>query len=80
MTDHQYLELMLALTRKLTDAANDHGLQSEPYKSVLTEIAISAIRFNRSRRRQAWYRRASIVVLACVLAWGFYMILQFLNI
>jgi len=80
MTDHQYLELQLALTKKLTDAAEEHGLQSDPYKAVLTEIAICALRFNRSRRRQAWYRLASIVVLACVLAWGFYMILQRLNI
>ena len=80
MTDHQYLELQLALTKKLTDAAEEHGLQSDPYKAVLTEIAICALRFNRSRRRQAWYRLASIVVLACVLAWGFYMILQRLKI
>jgi len=80
MTDHQYLELQLALTKKLTDAADEHGLQSDHYKAVLTEIAICAVRFNRSRRRQAWYRLASLVVLACVLAWGFYMMLQMLEI
>jgi len=80
MTDHQYLELMLAFTRKLADAANDQGLESDAYKAVLTEIAITAIRFNRSRRRQAWYRLASIVLLLCVLAWGFYMMLHLLKI
>jgi len=80
MTDHQYLKHMLDLTVRLTNACENDGYGSDAYNSVREDIANFAVKFNRSRRRQAWYRLASIVVLACVLAWGFYMILQRLNI
>jgi len=80
MTDRKYLEHMLDLTVRLTDACENEGYGSDAYNAVRVEIADFAVKFNRSRRRQAWYRLASLVVLACVLAWGFYMMLQLLKI
>jgi len=80
MTDHEYLEKMILLTTRLTDACNNFGLRSDEYNAVLEDIAISAARFNRSRRRRNWWTRASIILLLCVLAWGFYKILQYLEI
>jgi len=80
MTDHEYLEEMIHLTTRLTDACNNFGLRSNEYNAVLKEIAVSAARFNRSRLRRNWLTKASIILLLCVLAWGFYKILRYLEI
>lgn len=80
MTDHEYLEEMIHLTTRLTDACNNFGLRSDEYNAVLKEIAASAAKFNRSRRSRYWLTKASIVLLLCVLAWGFYKMLQYLEI
>ena len=80
MNDRQYLKHMLDLTVRLTKACEDDGYGSDAYNEVLVDIANFAVKFNNSRRRQAWYHLASIVVLACVLAWGFYLVLQLLKI
>lgn len=49
MTDSEYLEEMIVLTTRLTDASNNFGLRSPEYNAVLKEISASAARFNRSR-------------------------------
>ncbi len=79
MTDHQYLKEMLDLTVKLTNACEKDGYGSDAYNAVLVEIANSAVKFNHSRCRRDWYIKASIFLLLCVLAWAFYMILQWLK-
>ena len=80
MTDQQFLKRMLDLTEKLARASSARPYDPDAYNAVLDEIRESSAKFNRIRRRQAWYRRASIVVLACVLAWSFYKVLCWLKI
>lgn len=79
MTDTEYLREMLDLTVKLTNACEKDGIGSDAYNAVLTEIAISAVKFNHRTRRRIWYTKASIVFLVLVLAWSFYTILHWLK-
>ena len=80
MTDKQYLQELLDLTVKLTNACETEGIGSDAYNAVLKDIAQSAVKFNHSRRRYVWFTKVSIVLLLCVLAWGFYTILRWLKI
>lgn len=75
MTDREYLEEMIHLTTKLTNACNNFGLRSDAYNAVLKEIAASAARFNDSRRRQPWFAIASVIFFSLLLAWIVYSIL-----
>lgn len=63
MTDREYLEEMILLTTRLTDACNNFGIRSPEYNAVLIDIAAGAARFNLSRRRRHWFRVAVIVFL-----------------
>jgi len=75
MTDAEYLREMFDLTIKLTDACNNFGIRSDAYNAVLKEIAVSAARFNRSRRLWSW---VMIIVLSFILwlvAWVVFWIL-----
>ena len=54
MTDKQYLMKMFVFTRRLSDACDNEGYDSDTYKAVLQDIAVFASRFNRSRRRRDW--------------------------
>lgn len=76
MTDREYLEEMIELTTRLTNACNNFGLRSPEYNVVLKEIASSAARFNRSRRRRPWLPVGVIFFLICFLAWLVYRILS----
>lgn len=68
MTDTEYLEEMIHLTTRLSDACNNFGLRSPEYNAVLKDIAVSAARFNRSRRRRHWLSTVLIVFLVVLLA------------
>jgi hypothetical protein len=75
MTDREYLEEMIDLTTKLTNACNDFGLRSDEYSAVLKDIAASAARFNRSLRRRSMFAGAFIAFLLFLLALYFVYIL-----
>lgn len=79
MTDKEYLETMILQTIRLTDACNDFGLRSPEYNAVLRDIASSASRFNRSRRRRHYLPLGVIFFLICFLAWLVYRILIYLE-
>ena len=76
MTDREYLEEMIDLTTKLTNACNDFGLRSDEYNAVLKDIAASAARFNRSWWRPSWFAIASICFWFLMLAWAIYTIVR----
>lgn len=78
MTDREYLEEMIVLTTRLTDACNNFGLRSDEYNAVLKEIADSAVLFNRSRRRRPWFAFACCIVLLIVLLLIVYSVLSVL--
>ncbi len=72
MTNKEYLEEMIHLTTRLTDACNNFGLRSPEYNAVLKDVAASAARFNRSRRRRPWLYIAIFVFYLSVTAWLVY--------
>jgi hypothetical protein len=68
MTDREYLEELIDLTTKLTNACNDFGLRSDEYSAVLKDIAACAARFNRRLRRRSMFAGAFIAFLLFLLA------------
>ena len=76
MTDNEYLEEMMVLTIKLTDACNNFGLRSDAYNAVLKEIAVSAARFNRTRRLWSWVMIIVLSFILCLVAWVVFWILS----
>jgi len=79
MTDQKYLEEMIHLTTRLSDACNNFGLHSPEYNAVIEDIAVSAARFNHSRRRRHYLPAGVIFFLICFLAWLVYRILIWLE-
>lgn len=79
MTDTEYLQEMIELTTRLTDACNNFGLRSPEYNAVLKEVAASAARFNHSRRRRHYLPAGVIFFLICFLGWLVYRILTWLE-
>jgi len=71
MTDRKYLEELIHLTARLTDACNNHGFRSVEYNAVLKEIAVSAALFNGRRRRRHWF---AISMIFCLLAFLFWLV------
>jgi len=80
MTNRRFLKRLISLTNKLGNSADKYGYRSDEYNAVLDEIHETGDRFNRHMDLWRLLTKASIVLLLCVLAWGFYMILHWLRI
>jgi len=75
MTDREYLEEMIHLTVKLTDAVDNFGYRSNEYNAVVKEISVSAERFNHSRRISRVVMRFVIIAAIVFVAYLFYLFL-----
>jgi len=75
MTDRQFLERMIFLTKKLCDVTNEDGYGSDSYFAVLDEIREMGTSFNRSHRRQPWGIIFFCLFLLYCLAWLVWTIL-----
>ncbi len=80
MTDTEYLKQMIAINDELERIASNVPVDVEQWHNALDEMHRVNNVWYHSRRRQAWLTRASIVLLALVLAWSFYKILCWLKI
>lgn len=80
MNDTEYLKQMIAINDYMQRLAERGDIDSEDFLEATNEIQRVYNVWLHSRRRQAWYRLASHVVLACVLAWSFYKVLCWLEI
>jgi len=80
MTDRQYLKQMIAINDHMQRLAERDHTDTDDWHEAIDEMHRVNNVWYHSKRRQHWFRIASIVVLACVLAWGFYLMLQLLKI
>lgn len=79
MTDRQYLKQMIAINDYMQRLAERDHTDPDDWHDAIDEMHRVNNIWYHSRRRQAWFRNTSIVVLACVLAYGFYIVLQLLK-
>ena len=68
MNDRTYLEHLMDLTIKLTNAVENDGYRSDAYNEVLKEIAVFGARFNRSRHRCSYCTTWIIMILLFLFA------------
>jgi len=80
MNDRTYIKVMIALGEDLERICSTEEYDQDAYNKVIESINRTNRIWWRSRRRYHWWTKASIVLLLCVLAWGFYMILHWLEI
>jgi len=80
MTDREYLKQMISINDYMQRLAESDHIDPDDWHEAMDEMHRVNNVWYHSRRRHVWYRFASIVVLACVLAWSFYKVLCWLEI